>query len=113
VSSLAFRRLAVKTLDIKRLAPIGADGKREAASLRVSGVKCLPLDPVSEEIRQEIELSKPFQAKQTFIDSDVDVREKDIVVVDGVDYVVRAVGEWRWDNATDTTRIIVEDARIA
>lgn len=112
MASIAFRRMAVLTCDVKRLSPMDGSGKREKASGHLYGLKCTPLDPVSEEIRQTLELSKPFQALQTFLEGDLDIREKDILVVGGVEYVVRAAGSWRWDSATGTLRLIIEDARV-
>ncbi|MBN1430446.1 MAG: hypothetical protein JXB07_18900 [Anaerolineae bacterium] len=112
MTSVAFRRMAVLTCSVKRLSPIGIDGKRTEATMHLTGLPCFPLDPVSEEIRQELELSKPFQALQTFLDGDLDIREKDILVVDGVDYVVRAAGSWRWDSTHDVLRLIVEDTMV-
>ncbi len=108
----SFGRLAVLTCAVKRLAPMDSTGKRQEAALHLESLKCMPLDPVDEEIRREAELSKPFQALQTFLEGDFDIREKDILVVDGVDYVVRAAGAWRWDGLTKVIRLIVEDTRV-
>lgn len=110
--SSAFRKFASVTCDVKRLAPMDAGGRRKEASLHLSGLKCTPLDPVDEEIRSEAELSKPFQALQTFLEGDLDIREKDVLVVDGAEYVVRAAGAWRWDGRTKIVRLIIEDARV-
>lgn len=97
---------------VKRIPPIDANGRREWPSLHLTGLKCTPLDPITEEIRMEVELSKPYQALQTFLAGALDIREKDVLVVDDVDYVVRACGIWRWDARTDTLRLIIEDTRV-
>lgn len=110
--SSAFRKFATVTCATKRLAPIDAGGKREEASLHLVGLRCTPLDPVDEEIRREAELSKPFQALQTFLEGDLDIREKDVLVVGDVEYVVRAAGAWQWDAGTKIVRLIIEDARV-
>lgn len=95
-----------------RIPPLDANGRREWPSVHLTSLKCTPPDPVDEEIRMEVELSKPFQALQTFLAGDLDIREKDVLVVDGVEYVVRAAGLWRWDSQTKTVRLIVEDKRV-
>ncbi len=113
MSSAEFQEMAVKTCSLKQLSSMDNSGKRGEASTIESGLKCLPLDPVSEEIREDIGLNKPYQALQTFIElSSLDIREKDIIEVDGIEYVVRAVGNWMWDSDTDTVRLILEDARV-
>jgi hypothetical protein len=111
--SIAFRRLAVIDCQVKRIPPIDANGKREWAGIHLTGLKCTPLDPITEEIRMEVELSKPYQALQTFLAGEIDIREKDILTVDNVDYVVRACGKWRWSASDDTLRLIIEDASVA
>jgi len=114
MGSAAFARLASKTCAIKRLQPILADGKRGEASTMLNGIRCTPLDPLSEELRETVELVKPYQARQLFIEGDYQLTEKDVLVFDGVDYAIRAVGLWDWPagDGVRTTHLVVEDARV-
>lgn len=114
MGSASFARLATQTCSIKRLGPVPATGKRGEATTYLSGLRCTPLDPVDESIREVVTLAKPYQARQLFIEGNLQLVETDVLVYDGVDYVIRAVGLWDWPmgDGVRTTHLVVEDARV-
>jgi hypothetical protein len=113
MGSASFRRLATATCSIKRLQPV-VNGKRGEATPILIGLRCTPLDPVDPEIRETVTLTKPYQARQTFIEGDYEIFETDILVMDGVDYAVRASApmDWPLGGGVRTTHLIVEHARV-
>jgi hypothetical protein len=104
----SFQKMATLTISTKR-PPSIVDGKRGVPAENLSGVKALPLDPVDPEVRIRLELDTPYEVLQTMVEDGVDILAEDIVVAGGVEYVVRAVGEWNWRPAgTDTLLVILE-----
>lgn len=61
------RRLMTETATTKR-APSVVNGKRGAPSTYLTGLPCMPLDPVDPEVRQRMALETPHEILQTTID---------------------------------------------
>jgi len=56
---------------IKRLLRVTATTKRKKAA-KLTGIKCMPLDPVDPELRKRLDLDTPHELLQTVVDgSDV------------------------------------------
>lgn len=91
--------MARVTASTKR-APAMVAGKRGAAVTNLTGVKCMPLDPVSAEVALRVGTNAPQELLQTFVDKTLDIREGDVLVVAGQDYPIRSVAEWEWLGTT-------------
>jgi hypothetical protein len=115
--SASFDRLASKTATTQRRK---ADGTGLESNL--AQVKVLPLMPVSAETAEAFGLASPREAKETYsrshthLDGGVqvtqlpDILESDRLTVDGLTYIVRAVGEWN-DGTYDFRHILVEQVK--
>lgn len=106
----SFSRMATVTASTKR-SPAQSDGKIGALATHVSSLSCTPLDPVNAEIRTRLGLNTPHEVLQTFVDSAVDIREGDYLVVSGEQYPVRSVGEWTWRGSI-YRHVIVEELKV-
>ncbi len=62
----SFSRLATKTAATKR-SPGVSSGKVGTAVTNLTGLACLPLDPVSAEVERRLALDTPFEILQTFV----------------------------------------------
>ena len=106
----AFQRMAVVDASTKR-AQI-ASGQRGEPVTHIASLKCTPLDPVSADLAQRVGLESPYELLQTMTE-ETDVREGDVLTVAGVDYPIRAVGDWRW-RVTDESAfcvLVLEDLK--
>jgi len=65
--SRTFRRMATVTASTKRN-PALVSGKRGAPVANLSGVKCTPLDPISAELANRLELETPHELLVSFAD---------------------------------------------
>jgi len=92
----AFDRLATITASTRRGGGVGADGLEEDYAVEIAALKCLPLDPVDPEIAQGIENLSFREILTTAVEGGLDIAEGDILVVDSIEYPVRAVEEWTW-----------------
>lgn len=101
--SKSFSLLATVTASTKR-APAIVGGKRGTLVTNIASLKCLPLDPVSAEIRQRLALETPHEVLQTSVDASLDIIEGDILTVDGTDYPIRACEDWYWRPTGETYR---------
>ena len=106
----AFQRMAVIDASTKR-AQI-ANGQRGEPVTHIAAMKCTPLDPVSSEQALRVGLESPYELLQTLTE-ETDVREGDVLVVDGVDYPIRAVGDWLWrvTGASAFCVLVLEDLK--
>jgi len=100
MTSSSFTRLARLTVSTKR-PPDVVGGRRGAPVTHLTGVPCLPLDPVDAELRARFNLPALGELLQTMVQGGLDIREGDLLV-SGQDYPIRAVANWHWtpDNAT-------------
>lgn len=94
--SSAFDRMATKTGSIKRPPELDGDFKRGEAESVAGTFSCFPVDPLGAELATSVPFEKPEQARQTFVNNDVDIREGDILVVDGREYPVKYVDDYVW-----------------
>ena len=109
--SAAFRRMAYVDCSTKRK-PAFVDNKRGPAVEYLTGLKCLPLDPVTPETEFIPVLNNPFEQLQTALQGDPDIVEGDILVVASVDYKVNAVADWPWRQGADTfRRLFIEEPK--
>ena len=101
--SASFKRMANVDCSTKRV-PAFVDNERGPAIEYLTGLKCLPLDPVTPETEFLPILDSPFQNRETSLQGDPDIVKGDILVVDGVDYKINAVSDWAWRQGSDTFR---------
>jgi hypothetical protein len=101
MSSASFARLAVVTASTKR-PPAIAGGKRGTPAARLSLVKCLPLDTAEQQRVRELAarlgmaLDTPLDILQTMTDGNQDIKEGDVLVVNGAEYPIRGIDDWYW-----------------
>ena len=90
-----FALLAIVTASTKRSGGI-SDGLEAAYAEEIVSLKCLPLDPVSPEVAQGIEGLSFREILQTQVEGGLDIMEGDLLVVDSVEYPIRAIEDWTW-----------------
>ena len=111
MSSKSFARLASMTASTKR-SPALSGGKRGEPIENITSLSCTPLDPVDAEIRQRLALDTPHELLQCFVDGGPDIKEGDILVVSGVEYPIRACGDWYWSpDKADYVALVLEDLK--
>ena len=110
MTTTSFDRLATESASTKRATVV--DGKRGVPAVHVATLACTPLDPLGgdEGIRLREVLETPHELLQTFVAGETDVREGDVLVVDGKDYPVRVVANWA--GRVTHKRLAVEDLKL-
>lgn len=107
MSALSF---CTQTASTKR-SPAVAGGKVGAQVTHLTSILIMPLMPAGEDIRAEVALNSPREAKETYCCED-DIIEGDHLVVKGVEYIIRWVGEWPWPDASENFhRLVVEEVK--
>jgi hypothetical protein len=91
--SKSFARAANVTASTKR-PPAISGGLRGTPQTNISSLSCTPLDPIDPELKQRLALDTPHELLQTFVDTALDIKEGDILVVSSEEYPIRAVGDW-------------------
>jgi hypothetical protein len=77
----------------------------------LASVSIMALMPVGADIAETVGLNSPREAKETYCPA-VDILEGDHLVVGGVEYVIRWVGEWPWPEVTENfLRVVVEEIK--
>lgn len=109
--SAAFSRLARITASTKR-PPAISGGKRGAAVTHISTLKITPLDPVDGDTVRRLNLATTVEVLQTFCESGYDIKDGDVLVVDSVEYPIRAVSDWAFINST-YLHLIVDQQRTS
>lgn len=66
MNTVAIRRMANVSCSTKR-PPAMVTGLQAAATAKLLGLKCTPLDPVDSEIRKRLAVDAPVELLQTFI----------------------------------------------
>jgi len=107
--STAFLCFATLTISTKR-SPAVTGGKRGTPTTFLTGVKAMPLDPVSPELRQRLALNTPHELLQTYVLGTQDIREGDFVVSGTQEYPVRSVAEWPSSDGV-LRHLILEDLK--
>lgn len=83
--------LCTQTASTKR-----SDGGEPATNL--ASITIVPLLPLEWELAQTLALNSPRTAYQTFTEAGQDIEMGDVLVVDGVEYPIRAVADWPTDD---------------
>jgi hypothetical protein len=108
MASASFARLATVTASTKRATL--SSGKRAAPAAYLTGVSCLPLDPVDQALQQRLQLDTPHEVLQTFVDAGLDILAGDILVVSSTEYPIKWVGEWTF-GSSEYLHLVVEDLK--
>jgi hypothetical protein len=109
--SSSFTRLATATASTRRPPAIVA-GKRDVAAAYLDNLKCLPLMPVSEELRARLGLLGAAELLQTALQGSPDIREGDILITGTLEYQVRSVADWPWIDGTLTRFLVLEQSSV-
>jgi hypothetical protein len=94
----SFERMATVTASTKR-PPAIVDGERGDPATNLASISILPLmpaDPKSAVVERAGLGEAAMELLVTYADGALDIREGDTLVVSGVDYPIRAVGDWTW-----------------
>lgn len=111
MSSASFTRMATVYASTKR-PPAISSGKRGVPVTHLTVVKCLPLATVNAELAERAGIRTPYEAKSTVVDGALDIGEGDVLVIEGVEYAIRAVEEYPWLNtSTAFRRLVVEEVK--
>jgi hypothetical protein len=109
--SKSFARAANVTASTKR-PPSISGGKRGTPATNISSLACTPLDPVDPELRQRLGLDTPHELLQTLVDTALDIKEGDILVVGSAEYPIKAVGDWAATASMPAYKwLVVEDLK--
>lgn len=103
--SASFFSMSTTTASTKRN-PVASGIIIAAPATYLTGLKILPLMPVSDEIIQRYLLQSPKELLVTYVEGVVDIEEGDVFVVGTSEYVVRAASPWPAYNFTEA---IVEE----
>lgn len=106
----SFSSFAAVTASTKRN-PAAVGGKIGAPVENLSELSITPLMPLDPETAITLPLSSPREAKQTFIDTIVDIVEGDVLVVSGTEYAVRSVAEWNGGTDQSFLHLVVEEIK--
>ena len=99
MSSTSFSRLATVSASTKR-PPATSSGKVGSPATNITSLVCTPLDPVDMELRDRFGLDTSITVKQSFCDGGLDIVLGDILVVNSIEYPIKALGEWEWRGST-------------
>jgi hypothetical protein len=106
----AFDRLSTKTATTKR-APAATAGKHVGAAVAyLTGLRCTPLDQVVPDSMREMVVNAPYVPLVTAVHGVYDIREGDVLVVDGVEYAIRVARRFDW-KSSEYRVLIVEETR--
>ena len=112
--SVALSRMMKVTASTKR-SPALAGGLRSEPVEYLTGVKCLPVDPVSiSETRERMlrmGLETPVTLLQTLVSGSLDIQAGDLLVVGSTEYPIRDVEPWAESSLGGDAykRLVVED----
>lgn len=92
-----------------------AGNKKGAATTHLASLLITPLWPVSQQTIRTLDLNSPREMKEAYHcplpgDELPDIRERDILVVDGEEFPVDFVGEWQ-DNDIPCLHIVVGEVK--
>ena len=106
----AFSQFATTTASTKR-SPAAVDGKIGSPETYLAGLSITPLMPLDQETALSLALNSPREAKQTFVDTILDIEEGDVLVVGSTEYAVRSVAEWNGGTDQSYVHLIVEEIK--
>lgn len=108
---LSIRRMMSVAASTKR-SPTTVGGKRGEPTVYLTNIRCMPLDPINPELAQRMGLETPLTLRQTYTEAGLDIRQNDILTVDGIDYPIRACGVWANGITPDgCNALVVEDLK--
>jgi len=106
----SFTRLATATLTTRRPPAVSA-GKRGEPVPHLGPTRCTPAMPVDPETRLALGLRAPLEVWQIFVEGAPDIREGDLVELDGRrTYKVRAVAAWPGRHGY--VRLLVDEVKV-
>lgn len=106
--SASFARMATKSASIKAPSAVSG-GKRAAVAAVVGTLACTPLDWLSAQAAARLGLSESLaRLRETFIDNTTTLPRGATLVVDDVEYSVRANEPWDWPGGTQYTHLVLE-----
>lgn len=114
----SFDRLSTVTASTQRMGAV-ADGLSGDLTAVETDFKCTPLDPVSSGGRVSLggTIKTPVfdvftELLMTMVEDGLDILEGDILTTGGIDYKIRAVGQWNWrPTRLDTSVLILEEVK--
>lgn len=106
MASPSFLKMATVTASTKRSSMSGA--LRGTPSTYLTGITCMPLDPVSAETLTRLKLDSGYDVRQTYVDASLDIKEDDVLVVNSVDYEIKSVADWEWRGSRYLNLILIE-----
>ncbi len=92
----AFAKEATIACSTKRSAVNSNTSKAPTPAPYLANLKCTPLDPVFDDIRERAMVETPYVMLQTFIEGDRDILPGDALVVGGKDYPIKSCVKWDW-----------------
>lgn len=111
--SKSFDLLARVTASTKR-DPAAVSGIIGAKVENLTGVKILALAPLTQQVQQLLGLTAVAGELWQTSTRETDIREGDVLVVDSVEYPVRAVGNWPWrPSGADRVDVVVEETKTS
>lgn len=102
---MTFDYAATETANVLR-SPAMASGKVGTPASHLSDIPILPLMPVTPEILELYKIKSPREKYVTYVQNSVDILEGDVLVVDSLQFLVKAVGPWL--NPRPYLEVIVE-----
>lgn len=87
-------------------------GLTSGFTANLTDLKCTPLAPVDPETRLRLQLNTPHVIWETFLESDLDIRQGDKLVIGSDEYPIKSVATWTWPPSNDIfLHLIIEDLR--
>lgn len=111
MTSASFAKMATVTASVLRSPGKDGEGKVGKPIVHIAELKCIPLVPLADaEIVNQLNLQTPQGVSQTYVQDGPDIKEGDILVINTVQYQIRAVEDWPWrpDNADRLKLTVLE-----
>ena len=111
------RRFLVVEASTKR-SPAIASGKRGTPVVHLPSFLCTPLDPADGDTSRDLAFrvhgatGQPFRVLQTFVASDLDIIEGDVLVVGTREYPIRGVHVWPWRRGQTYLKLLLEEVDV-
>lgn len=106
----SFTRMAHLDCSTKRSPTVS--GKTLQLVTHLTGLKCTPLDPITDSVVNEVVLETPQRLLQTYLQGGaLDIIKGDWLTVGTQDYPIKFVAPWEWRH-TAFLRLVVEDRSL-
>lgn len=110
--SSAMKRMMSFTVSTKRRPLPDTSGKQAAPTTYLAKLKTTPIDPLSidefHNIRERFGIDGPSIMYGAYTQTTQDVRVGDIIVSEGIDYVIKGLGRWRGSPEDVYEMVLVE-----